>query len=88
MNEMIDMSLKRGKGGGREGGRAAWLPYLLPRPVRHHQGGVANVTAYVIEPLVLGEGAMAAIVAYHEEAPHEKAWGGRGGGRGEEFVSA
>ncbi len=66
-----------GKKGGREGGREAWLAYLLPGPVGHHQGGVADVTANIIKPFVFGEGAMATVMPNDEQAPHEETYQGR-----------
>jgi len=44
---------------------------------------MANVSANVIEPLVLREGAMPAVVADDEEAPHEETCEEKGGGREE-----
>jgi len=49
-----------------------WLTHLLPWPVRHHQGGMADVTHKVIHPFILRKTAVATIMAHHKEAPHEE----------------
>mmetsp|Transcript_13586 Transcript_13586/g.34960 ORF Transcript_13586/g.34960 Transcript_13586/m.34960 type:complete len:273 (-) Transcript_13586:84-902(-) len=44
----------------------------LPRPIRHQDRGVCYMAYDVVEPLVLRERPVAAVVAHHKEAPHEE----------------